>query len=95
MATAKKTNTPAPVEEKKKNLPTAPVKQEVAPAYNYGNMAGAGYEGTDQDDFTMPFLGVLQAMSPEVSGEGEGGALEGAPGGMKSKHKTMSSIKKS
>lgn len=38
-----------------------------AQIFDYGAMSGSGFEGVTQDDFTMPFLNVLQPMSPEVS----------------------------
>ncbi len=65
-------------EDKDKQLPAVQPKQELAPNYNYGGKSGAGYEGTDADDFTTPFLGLLQALSPEVAE----GSLEGARPGM-------------
>lgn len=34
--------------------------------YNYGDQAGAGYEGTSQKDFSIPFLAILQSGSPQV-----------------------------
>jgi len=37
------------------------------PHYDYGSMSGTGFEGTTQDDYTMPFLNLLQPMSPEVT----------------------------
>jgi len=37
-----------------------------AGAYDYGADAGSGFEGTSQSDLTIPFLNVLQALSPEV-----------------------------
>ncbi len=44
---------------------------KVAPAgvpatYDYGDDAGAGFEGTKGSDLSVPFLGVLQANSPQV-----------------------------
>jgi hypothetical protein len=38
-----------------------------AVSYDYGTMSGTGFEGATQDDFVMPFLNLLQPMSPEVS----------------------------
>ena len=34
--------------------------------YDYGQMAGSGFENTTTDDLSIPFLAVLQPMSPEV-----------------------------
>jgi hypothetical protein len=49
--------------------------------YDYGQTAGAGWENTDQDDFSVPFLNQLQALSPEVQ-QGEDTYVEGAMSGM-------------
>jgi len=50
----------------------------VALASDYGEYAGVGYEGTTQDDYSLPFVNVLQALSPQVSGES---AIDGAKAG--------------
>ena len=55
MGTAKKAV--ATVEEKK--LPVA--------AYDYGEDAGSGFEGTKSIDLSIPFLNVLQSNSPAVA----------------------------
>lgn len=34
--------------------------------YDYGEHANAGFENTSQDDFSIPFLDILQGQSPEV-----------------------------
>lgn len=34
--------------------------------YNYGDDAGSGWENTGAEDFTIPFLSIVQAMSPQV-----------------------------
>lgn len=44
---------------------TAP-KMEVGPVVDYGPMAGEGYENTSSDDFAIPFIGILQAQSPQL-----------------------------
>ena len=49
--------------------------------YDYGDNAGAGWDNTSQDDFSIPFLNQLQALSPEVQ-EGEDSHLAGAKIGM-------------
>lgn len=33
---------------------------------DYGEYAGTGFEDTSQDDFSIPFLDILQGQSPEV-----------------------------
>jgi len=35
--------------------------------YDYGSMAGAGFENQTQADVKIPFLGILQKLSPELS----------------------------
>lgn len=35
-------------------------------AYDYGEHANAGFENTSTDDFSIPFLDILQGQSPEV-----------------------------
>lgn len=48
--------------------------------YDYGQMAGSGFEGVTTDDLSIPFLAVLQPMSPEVQpGEDR---IPGAEAGM-------------
>lgn len=54
MATAK--NAVAKTEDKNTDLT----------AYDYGEHANAGFENTNQDDFAIPFLDILQGQSPEV-----------------------------
>lgn len=49
--------------------------------YDYGDQAGAGWENTDQDDFAIPFINQLQAMSPQVEEGGEK-SIKGAKPGM-------------
>lgn len=45
-----------------------------------GHDAGAGMEGADKDSFAIPFLGVLQKISPQCD-EAEAKYIEGAKGG--------------
>lgn len=52
--------------------------QAVALASEYGDYAGVGYEGTTQEDYSIAFLNVLQALSPQVNGEA---AIDGAKAG--------------
>lgn len=64
-------------------LPAVQPRREVSThVHDYGNMAGGGFEGTTQEDFAMPFLNLLQALSPEVGAEGPDKAIEGARPGM-------------
>jgi hypothetical protein len=54
----------------------------VVAALDYGDDAGAGFEGQTKDDLVMPFINVLQPLSKQVTGAvGEGG-VEGARAGM-------------
>jgi hypothetical protein len=60
-------------------------KQEAAAlalpgGFDYGADAGGGWENTSQEDFTIPFLAILQAMSPQVQ-ETEAEYIEGAKAG--------------
>lgn len=34
--------------------------------HDYGDDANSGWENTDSEDFTIPFLSIIQAMSPQV-----------------------------
>jgi len=52
-----------------------------AGAFDYGDDAGSGWENTSQEDFTIPFLAIIQAMSPQVQ-ETEAEYIEGAKAGM-------------
>lgn len=49
--------------------------------YDYGQNAGAGWEETDQDDFSIPWIKQLQSMSPEVDAS-EDTYVEGAKPGL-------------
>lgn len=49
--------------------------------YDYGQNAGAGWEDTDQEDFSIPWIKQLQAISDEVE-EGGDAQVEGAKAGM-------------
>lgn len=53
-------------------------KSSAVAAYDYGADAGAGYDGLDSSDFSIPFINVLQSLSPQVAEE----TLEGAKAGM-------------
>lgn len=57
----KTTEATTEIAEVKSNLPaTAPL------GFNFMGDVGQGMEGTDQDSFAIPFLKVIQKMSPEV-----------------------------
>ncbi|QIQ65275.1 hypothetical protein 19_00039 [Pseudomonas phage Epa19] len=45
------------VAEAKSNLPVV---------HDYGDYAGAGFENQDRSDYSIPFLAVLQGLSPEL-----------------------------
>lgn len=47
----------------------------------YREDEGAGFEGMTQKDFLIPFVGVLQKMSPEVDADADS-HIEGAKAGM-------------
>lgn len=51
----------------------------LAAAADYGDMAGAGFENQTSADVAVPFLGVLQGLSPEV-GKGPKGIKGASPG---------------
>lgn len=50
-------------------------------AFDYGEDGGAGFENQTSSDYSIPFLGVLQQMSPQVSDPSDGG-IDGARPGM-------------
>lgn len=52
----------------------------VALAFDMGSDAGAGMETADRDSFAIPFLTVLQKISPQVD-EADAKYVEGAKGG--------------
>lgn len=63
----------------KKDLAT---KEEGALAiHDYGSDLDTGYENVGQEDYVLPFLNLLQALSPEVTDE-DGAGVEGAKAGM-------------
>ncbi len=68
--------------KKKATKKLAPRKKPGALAkYDYGEDAGAGYENTDQSDFAIPFLSVLQTNSPECE-KAHDRHIQGAEAGM-------------
>lgn len=44
---------------------------------DFGDFQGEGYSNQTQDDTTIPFLNVLQALSPQVKPDGVKGAQQG------------------
>tara|TARA_R110000737_G_scaffold47134_7_gene67080 strand:+ start:1948 stop:2778 length:831 start_codon:yes stop_codon:yes gene_type:complete len=76
MATAKKNQTPT----SETSVAVRAAGGEIV-TYDYGDNAGAGWGNTTQDDFSIPFLNQLQALSPQVQ-EGEDTHVEGAKVGM-------------
>lgn len=46
-------------------------------AYDYGDMAGMGFEDRGRDAISLPYLNILQALSPQVSEETVAGAKAG------------------
>jgi hypothetical protein len=75
----------APKKEAEKTKPTELAKtkaqEDQAALALYGGDAGTGFEGTTADDYALPFLKLLQKMSPEVD-EADGAYIEGAKPGM-------------
>ncbi len=49
----------------------------VTKAFDYSDDADAGFEGMTREDFVIPFLGILQPLSPQVD-TGSGSYVEGA-----------------
>lgn len=50
----------------KNEVATVDDKSNLPATYDYGEHAGAGFENTSKDDFSIPFFNVLQATSPEI-----------------------------
>lgn len=50
-------------------------------AEGFSDYAGVGFEGTGRDDMAIPFLSILQGLSPEVK-RSDGAYIEGAQEGM-------------
>lgn len=53
------------------------VKNTAVGAFDYGDMSHEGFEGTSIKDLSIPFINVLQSLSPEVAD----GTIEGAKAG--------------
>ena len=65
----------------KQKSAVVPTGETAVAVYDYGDDANAGFENQTGDDLAIPFLGVLQALSPQVGDVSDGG-LEGAKAGM-------------
>lgn len=64
-----------------KSNAVATVSKGAVVKYDYGTgMAGRGYTGTDVNDFTIPFISILQSNSPQVANESK--RISGAVPGM-------------
>lgn len=74
MATPKSNKTPTPTPES-----SALAKLEPSAIEAYGALGGQGFEDQTSEDMSMPFIGLLQALSPQVNPEG---GLEDARPGM-------------
>ena len=53
----------------------------LAAGFDYGEMMGAGYGGTGKDDFSIPYLTLLQDLSPQCKKK-DGAYIDGAEPGM-------------
>lgn len=58
----------------------APTKKQL-PSIKYGADAHAGFEGADRASFAIPFLMILQSMSPQTK-KSDGAYIKGAEEGM-------------
>jgi hypothetical protein len=71
--------------KKDKNKKELAVKDEqttaLAGQYDYGDMKGDGWDNTGSEDFTIPFLAIIQSGSPQVK-ENEAAYIDGAKAGM-------------
>lgn len=55
-------------------------KSSLPAVYDYGKYAGRGFEDQSPDEIQIPFVALLQDLSPQVTGEGEQ-AIPGAKAG--------------
>lgn len=58
-----------------------PHKPSALAVINLEADSGAGFEGADKDSFSIPFLALLQKMSPQCD-DGDGKYIKGAKAGM-------------
>ena len=73
----------AKTEEQTEEQPSAAVAEnpqntELAAPGSYGEFGTTGFEDMGSDEISLPFLSILQALSPQVSGEA---AIDGAKAG--------------
>ena len=62
----------------KKSENAIEAREEMLPdVYDYGQDAGVGFEDTNQDDYAIPMLILLQGLSPQVKEDGVEGARPG------------------
>lgn len=66
---------------KKSELATNKGGGALATKYDYGQDAASGWENTSTEDFTIPFLAILQSGSPQIKKKGAE-YIEGAEEGM-------------
>lgn len=78
MPTHNKETTTTMATKTTKDVATIPDQKNAMAAYDYGDMAGEGSEGTTTDDVSIPFMNLLQPLSPQVSGDT---AIDGAKPG--------------
>lgn len=60
-----------------KNLPATQATGGAVAVYDYGQDAGAGFEGTSGKDLSVPFISILQSNSPQVENKDPAGAESG------------------
>lgn len=66
---------------KKTETAVAPRQEQLPAQYDYGDDAGVGYQDQQQTELQIPFLALLQGLSPQVTGE-QGKGVEGAKPGL-------------
>lgn len=64
-----------------KNLPATKTSTAVGHVLDFSADAGAGFEGAGREAFAIPFLTVLQSMSPQCK-KSDGAYIKGAEEGM-------------
>lgn len=67
--------------EQEKNLPAAQVKSSALAVVDFGEDAGQGMENVTAEELKVPFLNLLQPLSPQVQPVAQGG-MPGAAAGM-------------
>ena len=68
-------------QEKATALATAAMSPQVALTAQYEEEAGAGFENADANAYAIPFISILQAMSPQCK-KSDGAYIKGAEEGM-------------